>query len=212
MTLFAKFATLKQGFGQLNALGNNPFALTFDDVLSPTEAILKGRRVLLLGTNNYLGLTYDPECVRKATEALQKHGTGTTGSRIANGSYSDHSRLEAALADFYGRRSCMVFSTGYQANLGMLSTLVGKGDHLLVDADSHASIYDACNLGRAEVLRFRHNDADDLDKRLRRLADQPGDRLIVVEGIYSMLGDTAALREIVESEIDALRALYAGRL
>jgi 8-amino-7-oxononanoate synthase len=168
----------------------------FDAVLSPTEGMWNGQRTILLGTNNYLGLTFDADCIERAVEATRGQGTGTTGSRVANGTYDGHKRLEEALADFYGRQHAMVFSTGYQANLGVLSTLVGRGDHLMLDADSHASIYDGSRLGMAEVIRFRHNNPDDLYKRLRRLEGVPGDRLIVVEGIYSMLGDTAPLKEI----------------
>jgi 8-amino-7-oxononanoate synthase len=105
---------------------------------------------------------------------------------------------EAALREFYGMTGAIVFSTGYQANLGMISTLAGKGDYVIIDADSHASIYDACKLGSATVIRFRHNDPVDLDKRLQRIAHEPGNKLIVVEGIYSMLGDHAPLKEFVE--------------
>ncbi|MBS0274339.1 MAG: aminotransferase class I/II-fold pyridoxal phosphate-dependent enzyme [Proteobacteria bacterium] len=198
MPLLDKFAALSAQYATLESIGANPFNVTFDRVLSPTEAMIGQRHILLLGTNNYLGLTYDPAVIRKAVEATRSFGTGTTGSRIANGSYDGHKQLERALADFYGRKHAMVFSTGYQANLGMLSTLAGKNDHLLLDADSHASIYDGSRLGHAQVTRFRHNDPDDLHKRLRRLADVPGDKVIVVEGIYSMLGDTAPLREFVE--------------
>jgi 8-amino-7-oxononanoate synthase len=198
MSLLEKFSGLSAQYATLESIGANPFNVTFDRVLSPTEAIIGDRRVLLLGTNNYLGLTYDPAVIAKAVEATRNFGTGTTGSRIANGSYGGHKQLEKALAGFYGRKHAMVFSTGYQANLGMLSTLAGKSDHLLLDADSHASIYDGSRLGHAQVTRFRHNDPDDLHKRLRRLADVPGDKVIVVEGIYSMLGDTAPLREFVD--------------
>jgi 8-amino-7-oxononanoate synthase len=198
MSLLEKFAALSAQYATLESIGANPFNVTFDRVLSPTEAMIGDRRVLLLGTNNYLGLTYDPAVIAKSVEATRNFGTGTTGSRIANGSYGGHKQLEHALAGFYGRKHAMVFSTGYQANLGMLSTLAGKNDHLLLDADSHASIYDGSRLGHAQVTRFRHNDPDDLHKRLRRLADVPGDKVIVVEGIYSMLGDTAPLREFVE--------------
>lgn len=198
MSLLDKFATLSAQYDTLESIGANPFNVTFDRVLSPTEAMIGDRRLLLLGTNNYLGLTYDPAVISKAVEATRNFGTGTTGSRIANGSYGGHKQLEQSLARFYGRKHAMVFSTGYQANLGMLSTLAGKNDHLLLDADSHASIYDGSRLGHAQVTRFRHNDPDDLHKRLRRLADVPGDKVIVVEGIYSMLGDTAPLREFVD--------------
>jgi 8-amino-7-oxononanoate synthase len=167
-------------------------------MLSATEALLAGKPCLLFGTNNYLGLTFDPACIEASVRSAQEAGTGTTGSRIANGTYGDHALLERRMAEFYGKRSAMVFTTGYQANLGLISTLAGREDHLLIDADSHASIYDACKLSNAEVIRFRHNDPEDLEHRLRRLKDRPGNSIIVIEGIYSMLGDTAPLREIAQ--------------
>ena len=193
MTILSKHAAQLAVYETLHSHGLD---VRFDEVLSPTEGMLGGRRTILLGTNNYLGLTFDPECIQDAIEATRSQGTGTTGSRVLNGTYGGHIRLEQALADFYGRQHAMVFSTGYQANLSVLSALVGRGDHLLLDADSHASIYDGSRLGHGEVIRFRHNNPEDLYKRLRRLSGQPGDRLIVVEGIYSMLGDTAPLKEI----------------
>ncbi len=198
MSLFDKFAPIMAPYHALDSTGANPFNVVFDHVLSPTQAVVKGQPILLLGTNNYLGLTFDPAVITKAVEAVEAFGTGTTGSRIANGSYASHQRLERALADFYGRRHAMVFSTGYQANLGILSTLAGRNDHLLLDADCHASIYDGSALGHSQVTRFRHNSPDDLANRLRRLADTPGEKVIVVEGIYSMMGDSAPLREFVE--------------
>jgi 8-amino-7-oxononanoate synthase len=196
MSLFSKFDQIRAGIDSLLASGRNPFEVRFERVLSPTEAVLEGRPILLLGTNNYLGLTFDAACVEASTRAVRDAGTGTTGSRIANGTYSGHDMLERRIAEFYGRRSAMIFSTGYQANLGLISTLAGRDDHLLIDADSHASIYDASKLSTAEVIRFRHNDPQDLAHRLRRLKGRPGNRIIVTEGIYSMLGDTAPLREI----------------
>ena len=193
MSILAKYAAMKSALDGLHDVGANPFDVKFDTVLSPTEGMLNGQRTILLGTNNYLGLTFDQSCIDKSVEAVRAQGTGTTGSRIANGSYDGHKRLEKSLADFYGRQHCMVFTTGYQANLGILSALVGRGDHLIIDADSHASIYDGSRLAQAEVIRFRHNDPKDLHKRLKRLADVPGDKLIVVEGIYSMLGGSEAV-------------------
>jgi len=195
MPLLDKFGPMAAQYAEAEQAANNPFSVVLDLVLSPTEAMVNGRRTLLLGTNNYLGLTYDPDVIARSTEAVRRFGTGTTGSRIANGSYDGHKRLEQSLAEFYGRRHAMVFSTGYQANLGIISTLAGKNDHLLLDADCHASIYDGARLGQAQVTRFRHNSPEDLAQRLRRLADAPGDKIIVVEGIYSMLGDSAPLRE-----------------
>jgi 8-amino-7-oxononanoate synthase len=195
MTILAKHAAYRHAYDAFLAHGVDPLNVRFDGVLSPTEGVLNGQRTILLGTNNYLGLTFDEDCIAKAVEATRAQGTGTTGSRVANGTYGGHAKLEREVADFYGREHAMVFSTGYQANLGVLSTLVGRGDHLMLDADSHASIYDGSRLGMAEVIRFRHNNPDDLYKRLKRLEGAPGDRLIVVEGIYSMLGDTAPLKE-----------------
>jgi len=196
MALFDRYLPQVEAYQSIRAFGADPFSMRFDAILSPTEAEYGGRRVILLGTNNYLGLTFDPACIEASVEATRTWGTGTTGSRIANGSFDGHLAMETALADFYGRKHAMVFTTGYQANLGVLSSLVGRGDHLILDADSHASIYDGARLGHAEVIRFRHNDPEDLAKRLRRLGDAPGNRMIVVEGIYSMMGDIAPLREI----------------
>ncbi len=196
MSLFSKFEAIRAGIDSLEAHGRNPFDVRFERILSATEALLEGKPCLLFGTNNYLGLTFDPGCIEASVRSVQEAGTGTTGSRIANGTYGDHALLERRMAEFYGKRSAMIFTTGYQANLGLISTLAGREDHLLIDADSHASIYDACKLSNSEVIRFRHNDPDDLAHRLRRLEDRPGNSIIVIEGIYSMLGDSAPLREI----------------
>ncbi|WP_338666100.1 aminotransferase class I/II-fold pyridoxal phosphate-dependent enzyme [Pararoseomonas sp. SCSIO 73927] len=203
MSMLSKFRALRDEHAAVSAAGRDPFGVTFDAILSATEALLGGRRILLLGTNNYLGLTFDADCIDAAVVATQERGTGTTGSRIANGTYDGHAALERRLAAFLKRRSAMVFTTGYQANLGALSTIAGKGDHLLLDGDSHASIYDGARLGHAQVTRFRHNDPDDLRRRLRILSSQPGEKLIVAEGIYSMLGDTAPLREMAEVKREA---------
>ena len=195
MGLRDKIAGVDKAFGALKALGRDPSELQFEAVTSPTEARLEGRPVTLFGTNNYLGLTFDPACIDAAAMAGRDEGSGTTGSRIANGSYLGHRALEREIARFYGKKAAIVFSTGYIANLGMISALAGRGDYLLIDADSHASIYDACRMSEAQTIRFRHNDPDNLARRLARLAGDPGDKLVIVEGIYSMLGDTAPLAE-----------------
>jgi 8-amino-7-oxononanoate synthase len=197
MSLFDKFeqiAAARQPFAERGIHSN----VVMEKVISPTEAIINGRSVILAGTNNYLGLTFDPDCIEAASVAVREQGTGTTGSRMANGSYSDHVQLEQELAEFFGCQYGMVFSTGYIANLAMLSALTGPTDVLLIDADSHASIYDGCRLSGAEIIRFRHNDPDNLAKRLQRLGERASNTLIVVEGIYSMLGDRAPLAEIAE--------------
>jgi 8-amino-7-oxononanoate synthase len=196
MGLFDKFRGLVAARRELAALSIDPFGVEIERIVSPTEGIIHGRPTILAGTNNYLGLTFNAECIAAAHRALDAEGTGTTGSRMANGSYSGHRRLEEELAAFYGVRDAIVFSTGYQANLGMLSGLTGPNDVVLLDADCHASIYDGCGLAGAEVIRFRHNDAGDLAKRLRRLGARAADTLILVEGIYSMLGDRAPLKDI----------------
>ena len=197
MSLFDKFeqiAAARQPFVERGIRSN----VVMEKVISPTEAIVNGRPVILAGTNNYLGLTFDPDCIEAASIAVREQGTGTTGSRMANGSYSDHVQLEQELAEFFGCQYGMVFSTGYIANLAMLSALTGPTDVLLIDADSHASIYDGCRLSGAEIVRFRHNDPDNLAKRLQRLGERASNTLIVVEGVYSMLGDRAPLAEIAE--------------
>lgn len=176
----------------------DPFGIPVDTVHSATEASIGGRRIVMAGTNNYLGLTFDPGCIQAAHEALDEAGTGTTGSRMANGTYAPHLALERELAEFYDCGSALVFSAGYLANLGMITALVGPGDVAMIDVDCHASIYDGCRLSGADVLRFRHNDPASLDKRLARLGERTTRTLVIVEGIYSMLGDLAPLREIVE--------------
>ena len=163
--------------------------------------------MILAGTNNYLGLTFDPDCISAACTAVQEQGTGTTGSRMANGTYSSHVALEQDLADFFGCKGVIIFSTGYIANLAVLSGLAGRGDVILIDADCHASIYDGCRLSGAETIRFRHNDLDDLERRLQRLGERTANTLMVVEGLYSMVGDRAALAGIA-----SLKRRYGGYL
>lgn len=177
--------------------GVGAFGIPIEEVYSATEARIGDRRVLLLGTNNYLGLTFAPECISAAHAAIDREGTGTTGSRMANGSYHGHRALEKEFAEFYHCTSGIVFTTGYQANLGTISGLVGSGDTVLIDGDSHASIYDGCILSGADIVRFKHNDVADLEKRLRRLGDRVETTLVIAEGIYSMLGDQAPLADIV---------------
>lgn len=178
--------------------GVSPFGTVVEKVISATEGVIDGRRTILAGTNNYLGLTFDPVCIEAACAALREEGTGTTGSRMANGTFAAHAALERELAAFFRRREAIVFSTGYLANLGMLSALTGRDDVILIDADCHASIYDGCRLGTAEIIRFRHNNVEDLDTRLKRLGERSTRALIVVEGIYSMLGDRAPLVSIAD--------------
>ncbi|MGB3141132.1 MAG: aminotransferase class I/II-fold pyridoxal phosphate-dependent enzyme [Aestuariivirga sp.] len=196
--LLDKHKSIAERHARMMAMGVNAVGLTNDRILSPTRAMINGRETILAGTNKYMGITFDPDCIKAGQEAMAEFGTGTTGSRIANGSYALHKELEAELAKFLKRKHCIVFTTGYQANLGMMSGLAGPKDTIYLDADSHSSIYDGCTLSGAKLVRFRHNDATDLDKRLTRSEGEEGGRLVVVEGIYSMLGDRAPLADFVE--------------
>ncbi len=180
------------------SFGADAVGLVNDRILSPTRAIIGGREVILAGTNNYMGITFEEDCIEAGCRALREYGTGTTGSRIANGTYAMHRQLERELADFLGRRHCIVFSTGYQANLGMIAGLAGPRDTVFLDADSHASIYDGCALSGARLSRFRHNDPESLARRLSRHDPEEGGRLVVLEGIYSMFGDRAPLDEFID--------------
>ncbi|MEA3016106.1 MAG: 8-amino-7-oxononanoate synthase, partial [Sphingomonadales bacterium] len=195
--LFSKFDPLIAERQALLDTGvRDPFGLVMEQVLSPTLAIVNGKATILLGTYNYMGMTFDPDVVAAGKKALDEYGSGTTGSRVLNGTYQGHKECEEALKDYYGTAHAMVFSTGYQANLGLMSTIAGKEDYIILDADSHASIYDGCALGSAQIVRFRHNSVEDLEKRLRRLPPEGG-RLVVLEGVYSMLGDIAPLADMV---------------
>ena len=198
MSLLDKFTELETTQNELTALGTNPTNVIVEKALSPTESLIKGRHTIMAGTNNYLGLTFDPVCIEAGQRALAESGTGTTGSRMANGNYASHSELEAELAEFYGVPYAMVFSTGYAANIGTMAALVGQGDAILLDGDAHASLFDGGKLSGAAVYRFKHNDPESLDKRLRRLGDLAPRTLVIVEGLYSILGDRAPLKEIAE--------------
>ena len=195
--LFSKFddiIALREGL--LSSGQEDPFNLVMEKVLSPTRAICNGRDTILLGTYNYMGMTFDPDVVEAGRQALSDFGAGTTGSRVLNGTYQGHKEVEQALMDFYAMDHAMVFSTGYQANLGIISTIAGKGDYIVLDIDSHASIWDGCALGNAEVVPFKHNDIEAMEKRLKRIPEGAG-KLVVLEGVYSMLGDIAPLKEMV---------------
>jgi glycine C-acetyltransferase/8-amino-7-oxononanoate synthase len=195
--LFSRFDPLIEQREALLSTGlTDPFNLVMERVESPTVAICNGRRTILLGTYNYMGMTFDPDVIAAGKKALDEFGSGTTGSRVLNGTYQGHCEVEAALRDFYAMNHAMVFSTGYQANLGVISTIAGKDDYIILDIDSHASIYDGCALGNAQIVPFRHNDVEALEKRLKRVPEGAG-KLVVLEGVYSMLGDVAPLKEMV---------------
>lgn len=195
--LFSKFDPLiEMREGLLSTGQKDPFSLVMEKVLSPTRAICNGRDTILLGTYNYMGMTFDPQVIEAGIRAMRDFGTGTTGSRVLNGTYQGHKECEDALRDFYAMDHAMVFSTGYLANLGIISTIAGKGDYIILDIDSHASIYDGCKLGDAEIVPFKHNDIEAMEKRLKRVPEGAG-KLVILEGVYSMLGDVAPLKEMV---------------
>jgi len=190
---FREVAELRQGLG-----GTDPTGVVVESLNSATEGVINGRPTILAGTNNYLGLTFDPQGVEAGRAALSSSGTGTTGSRMANGTYAGHRALESELADFYGYPHAVVFSTGYAANLGSLAALLGPDDAVLLDSDAHASLFDGCRLCPSKVFTFRHNDPVSLEKRLRRLGAQAARTLVVIEGLYGVLGDRAPIVEIAE--------------
>jgi 8-amino-7-oxononanoate synthase len=182
----------------LEAFGTNPLETRVERILSPTEAVIAGRSVTLFGTNNYLGLTFDREMQDAAIRAIREEGVGTTASRVASGNLPGHYLLEQDIAAFVGKRTAIVFSTGFQANLGTIAGLCGAGDAVLADRDCHASIFDAIRLSGARAIRFRHNDVAHLEKLLASLDEPKSRALIVIESVYSALGDVAPLEEIIE--------------
>lgn len=175
-----------------------PGATVIDEVIGPAEVVIDGRPTLMFGSNNYLGLTLHPEVIASAQDAVARYGSGTTGSRAANGTFALHEALERELADWFGKRHALIFSTGYQANLSLIGGLCGVGDVILIDADSHASIYDATRQTASQVIAFRHNSPESLRRRLARLPTGQRNRLVVVEGLYSIRGDVAPLADIVD--------------
>ena len=160
-----------------------------------TEVIMEGKRRIMLGSNNYLGLTTNPEVIEAGVKAYKEFGSGCSGSRFLNGTLSLHLELEAELAKFLEKEAVVTFSTGFQSNLGIISAIVGKSDYVIIDREAHASIYYGCKLSYGKTLRFRHNDMEDLEKQLQKVPDENG-CLIVTDGVFSMGGDIADLPNI----------------
>ena len=160
------------------------------------EVVMEGKRRIMLGSNNYLGLTTCPEVLEAALEALKQYGTGCSGSRFLNGTLQLHLHLEAELADFLHKEACCTFSTGFQSNLGIISAIVGHGDYVICDKENHASIYDGCKLSYGRMLTYAHADMEQLELQLQKVPETAG-CLIVTDGVFSMGGDIAKLPEIV---------------
>lgn len=178
------------------AMGVYPYFRALSDS-EGTTAIFEGKEVVMIGSNNYLGLTTDPRVRQAAIDAVHRYGTSVTGSRFLNGTLELHLELDRRLAKFVGKEAAIVFPTGYQTNVGTISALVGKGDYVIIDKDAHACIVDGCMMSRGEMKRFRHSDISSLETVLSKLPADAG-KLVIVDGVYSMGGDLAPLPEIVE--------------
>ncbi len=176
-------------------LGYYPYFISLDQT-EGTEVETKGHRLIMIGSNNYLGLTTHPKVREAAIGAIRKYGTSCTGSRFLNGTLDIHEELEAKLAEFVHKEAALVFSTGFQTNLGTISALIGKGDVVITDREDHASIIDGCRLGFGEMKRFPHNDMQGLERTLQS-CDSDAGKMVIVDGVFSMGGDIAPLPEMV---------------
>jgi len=204
LDIFSKcreFTTAKEAIEQ----GVYPYFIPLDEN-EGTEVVFQGKRLIMCGSNNYLGLTTHPRLKQAACQAIERYGTSCTGSRFLNGTLSLHHQLEHELAEWVGKEAALVFSTGMQANLGAISAIVGRGDYVILDKDDHASIVDGARLGYGKLERFVHNDMTHLERVLQSLPESVG-KLIVVDGLFSMEGDLAPLPEIVP-----LAKKYGARL
>jgi 8-amino-7-oxononanoate synthase len=197
LDLFEKLRTspVVQRAAALRAAGLYPYFRAITESEGATHVVVQGRRLVMAGSNNYLGLTHDPRVVEAARAAASRYGTGCTGSRFLNGTFGIHEELEERLARFLHKEACITSGTGFQTNVGALSALCSRGDLIVGDRDNHASIIDGCRLAFAKLVKYRHNDVEDLE---RLLAESPteGGRLVVTDGVFSMLGDLAPLPEI----------------
>ncbi len=180
---------------EVQAAGLYPYFKPISDS-EDTAVVIEGQKRIMLGSNNYLGLTHHPKVLEAASRALHRYGSGCTGSRFLNGTLDLHGQLEAALAEFLGKEDCLVFSTGYQANLGLISGLIGRGDLVYLDKLDHASIVDGAKMSYGDTLRFSHGDLAGLDRMIERTRNNRG-AMIVVDGVYSMEGDIANVPELV---------------
>ena len=179
---------------EYRAKGIYPYFHALESRQAP-EVMMEGKRRIMLGSNNYLGLTENPEIIQAGVDALNTYGTGCSGSRFLNGTLRMHLELEAELADFLHKEAAMTFPSGFQSNLGIISAIVGHGDYVICDRENHASIYDGCRLSYGRMLTFGHANMQELEMQLQKIPDNAG-RLIVTDGVFSMQGDIANLPEI----------------
>ena len=194
MDLFDKCSRFDRA-NELRRAGVYPYFQPISE--THTESVvIDGRTLIMIGSNNYLGLTHHPKVVEASIEATRRYGSGCTGLRFLNGTLDLHVELERRLAAFMRKESCITFSTGFQVNLGVISTLVGKNDVVLCDRENHASIFDGCRLSFGEIYKYRHNDMEDLERQLQRVPDGAG-RLVVTDGVFSMKGDLVDLPNLV---------------
>ena len=194
MDIFSKCYDWKQA-DEARAAGLYPYFHKLES-RQDVEVVMEGRRRIMLGSNNYLGLTICPEVVEAGVRAIEKYGTGCSGSRFLNGTLDLHLELEAEIARFLGKEACITFGTGFQSNAGIISALVGMHDYVICDRENHASIYAGCQLSFGKLLRVHHNDMEDLENCLKRVPDDCG-ALVVVDGVFSMGGDLTNLPEVV---------------
>lgn len=180
---------------EIKAMGVYPYFHALES-RQDTEVMMEGKRRIMLGSNNYLGLTTHPEVVEAGIKAYEQYGSGCSGSRFLNGTLKLHLELEARLAKFLRKESVVTFSTGFQSNLGIISAIVGRHDYVICDRENHASIYDGCRLSMGKMVRFAHADMADLEDKLKKVPENAG-CLIVTDGVFSMGGDIANLPEIV---------------
>lgn len=171
-----------------------------------TEMVMEGHKIVMIGSNNYLGLTSDPRVIEAGVEATKKYGSGNSGSRFLNGTLDIHIKLEEELAEFLHKEACITMSTGFQANLGIISAIAGRNDIILCDKENHASIYDGIRLSYAKMIRYEHNDMEDLEAKLKEIPEDKG-ILIITDSVFSMTGEICNLPKLVE-----LKNKYGARL
>lgn len=205
MDLFKKCGSL-ENVKTAKALGVYPYFHQLNSKQGP-EVVMEGKDIIMIGSNNYLGLTSHPEVIEAGIKALEQFGSGCSGSRFLNGTLTAHVELEKELAEFLRKEDVVTFSTGFQSNLGIISAIAGRTDYILCDKENHASIYDGCRLSFARMLRYNHSDMEDLERQLKTIDTEKSGILIVTDGVFSMSGEICKLPEIV-----ALAKKYGARV